>query len=133
MTNVVNLIASGSSICFSCAETASHPKALFRRSGESQTPMSEAEPPSHPEIREAVRRLCADFPGEYWQRLDRDRIYPAEFVRTLTEAGFLSILIPEQYGGAGPGPGAATAGPEEIHRLGLKGGGIGRAHGLNPH
>src|SRR3546814_16162107 len=60
------------------APEASHPKALFRRSGESQTPMSEAEPPSHPEIREAVRRLCADFPGEYWQRLDRDRIHPAD-------------------------------------------------------
>src|SRR3546814_10408466 len=80
--------------------------------------MSEAEPPSHPEIREAVRRLCADFPGEYWQRLDRDRIYPAEFVRTLNEAGFLSILIPEQYGGSGLGLGAATAVLEEIHRSG---------------
>src|SRR3546814_9094842 len=84
--------------------------------------MSEAEPPSHPEIREAVRRLCADFPGEYWQRLDRDRIYPAEFVRTLTEAGFLSILIPEQYGGSGLGLGAATAVLEEIHRSGCNGG-----------
>src|SRR3546814_19716763 len=84
--------------------------------------MSEAEPPSHPEIREAVRRLCADFPGEYWQRLDRDRIYPAEFVRTLNEAGFLSILIPEQYGGSGLGLGAATAVLEEIHRSGCNGG-----------
>src|SRR3546814_18562791 len=83
--------------------------------------MSEAEPPSHPEIREAVRRLCADFPGEYWQRLDRDRIYPAEFVRTLTEAGFLSILIPEQYGGAGLGLRAAAAVPAGIPRSGWHG------------
>ena len=84
--------------------------------------MSEAQPQSYPEIREAVRRLCADFPGEYWQRLDRDRIYPTEFVRTLTEAGFLSVLIPEQYGGSGLGLGAATAVLEEIHRSGCNGG-----------
>ena len=57
--------------------------------------MSEVQPQSYPEIREAVRRLCADFPGGYWQRLDRDRIYPTEFVRRLTEAGFLSVLIPD--------------------------------------
>ncbi|HET6524863.1 acyl-CoA dehydrogenase family protein [Sphingopyxis sp.] len=84
--------------------------------------MSETEPQSHPEIREAVRRLCADFPGEYWQRLDRDRIYPSEFVRTLTDAGFLSVLIPEEYGGSGLGLGAATAVLEEIHRSGCNGG-----------
>ncbi|WP_188237514.1 acyl-CoA dehydrogenase family protein [Sphingopyxis sp. LK2115] len=84
--------------------------------------MSEAEQQSHPEIREAVRRLCADFPGDYWQRLDRDRIYPTEFVRTLTQAGFLSVLIPEQYGGSGLGLGAATAVLEEIHRSGCNGG-----------
>lgn len=77
---------------------------------------------SYPEIREAVRRLCAGFPGEYWQRLDRDRTYPAEFVRTLTEAGFLSVLIPEEYGGSGLGLGAATAVLEEIHRSGCNGG-----------
>ena len=71
--------------------------------------MSEVQPQSYPEIREAVRRLCADFPGGYWQRLDRDRIYPTEFVRRLTEAGFLSVLIPEDYGGSGLGLGAATA------------------------
>ncbi|MCW5647636.1 MAG: acyl-CoA/acyl-ACP dehydrogenase [Sphingopyxis sp.] len=84
--------------------------------------MSEAQPQSHPEIREAVRRLCARFPGDYWQRLDRDRIYPNEFVRTLTEAGFLSVLIPEAYGGSGLGLGAATAVLEEIHRSGCNGG-----------
>jgi acyl-CoA dehydrogenase len=77
---------------------------------------------SYPEIREAVRRLCADFPGEYWQRLDRDRAYPTEFVRALTEAGFLSVLIPEEFGGSGLGLGAATAVLEEIHRSGCNGG-----------
>ena len=77
---------------------------------------------SHPEIREAVRKLCADFPGEYWRALDRDRTYPTEFVRTLTEAGFLSVLIPEEYGGSGLGLSAATAVLEEIHRSGCNGG-----------
>ena len=78
--------------------------------------------PLHPEIRESVRRLCAEFPGSYWQALDRDRIYPTEFVRTLTEAGFLSVLVPEEYGGAGLGLSAATAILEEIHRSGCNGG-----------
>ena len=82
--------------------------------------MSEAE--TYPEIRESVRRLCADFPGAYWQAKDRDRAYPTEFVRTLTEAGFLSVLIPEEYGGSGLGLGAATAILEEIHRSGCNGG-----------
>lgn len=77
---------------------------------------------TYPEIREAVRRLCADFPGTYWQALDRDRTYPTEFVRTLTEAGFLSVLIPEELGGSGLGLGAATAILEEIHRSGCNGG-----------
>ncbi|KTE20641.1 acyl-CoA dehydrogenase [Sphingopyxis sp. H050] len=77
---------------------------------------------SHPEIRESVRRLCAEFPGSYWQALDRDRIYPTEFVRTLTEAGFLSVLVPEGFGGAGLGLSAATAILEEIHRSGCNGG-----------
>ena len=77
---------------------------------------------SFPEIREAVRRLCADFPGDYWQRLDRERAYPTEFVRALTDAGFLSVLIPEEYGGSGLGLEAATAVLEEIHRSGCNGG-----------
>jgi alkylation response protein AidB-like acyl-CoA dehydrogenase len=78
---------------------------------------------SHPEIREAVRKLCAGFPGEYWRALDRDRTYPTAFVRTLTEAGFLSVLIPEEYGGSGLGLSAANAVLEEIHRSGGNGGG----------
>ncbi len=77
---------------------------------------------SYPEIREAVRRLCAGFPGDYWQRLDRERAYPTDFVRALTEAGFLSVLIPEEYGGSGLGLSAATAVLEEVHRSGCNGG-----------
>ncbi|MDE1173644.1 MAG: acyl-CoA/acyl-ACP dehydrogenase [Parvibaculaceae bacterium] len=77
---------------------------------------------SHPEIRDSVRRLCAQFPGTYWQALDRERAYPTEFVQTLTKEGFLSVLIPEEYGGSGLGLGAATAILEEIHRSGCNGG-----------
>ncbi|HET6971755.1 MAG TPA: acyl-CoA dehydrogenase family protein [Phenylobacterium sp.] len=75
-----------------------------------------------PEIREAVRKLCARFPGAYWRELDRDRAYPTAFVAALTEAGFLSVLIPEEYGGSGLGLAAATAVLEEIHRSGCNGG-----------
>lgn len=84
--------------------------------------MDVAEPESFPEIREAVRKLCAQFPGEYWRALDRDRIYPKAFVEALTQAGFLSVLIPEAYGGSGLGLAAATAVLEEIHRSGCNGG-----------
>jgi len=77
---------------------------------------------THTEIRDAVRRLCGQFPGPYWRAKDRDRAYPSEFVAALTEAGFLSVLIPETYGGSGLGLGAATAVLEEIHRSGCNGG-----------
>ncbi len=77
---------------------------------------------SFPEIREAVRKLCAQFPGEYWRERDRERTYPKEFVAALTEAGFLSVLIPETYGGSGLGLAAATAVLEEVHRSGCNGG-----------
>jgi acyl-CoA dehydrogenase len=72
-------------------------------------------------IREAVRALCADFPGEYWRRLDRERAYPSEFVAALTKAGFLAALIPEEYGGSGLPLSAAAAILEEIHAAGCNG------------
>ena len=74
-----------------------------------------------PEIRQAVRRLCAEFPGAYWRGLDRERAYPTAFVQALTKAGFLSVLIPEEYGGSGLPLGAAAAILEEIHRSGGNG------------
>ena len=77
---------------------------------------------SFPEIRDAVRKLCSQFPGEYWRERDRERAYPKEFVAALTEAGFLSVLIPETYGGSGLGLAAATAVLEEVHRSGCNGG-----------
>jgi acyl-CoA dehydrogenase len=78
--------------------------------------------PGFPEIRDAVRKLCANFPGGYWRALDRERAYPTDFVQALTRAGFLSVLIPEAYGGLGLGLGAAAAVLEEIHRCGGNGG-----------
>jgi len=55
------------------------------------------------EIRDAVARLCADFPGRYWRDRDRVRAYPREFVEALSGAGYLTVLIPEEYGGSGLG------------------------------
>jgi acyl-CoA dehydrogenase len=75
----------------------------------------------HPEIRAAVQKLCAQFPGEYWRKQDTDRTYPAEFVAALTEAGYLATLIPEEYGGAGLTLSAAAAVLEEIQRAGCNG------------
>ena len=72
----------------------------------------------HSEIQDAVARLCEDFPGEYWRKLDRERRYPTEFVAALGAAGYLSIMIPEQYGGAGLGLSAACAVLEQIHKSG---------------
>ncbi len=77
--------------------------------------------PRFPEIREAVRALCREFPGEYWRRLDAARTYPTEFVEALTRSGFLAALIPEQYGGSGLGLSAAAAILEEIHASGGNG------------
>ena len=73
------------------------------------------------EIRGAVTKLCQAFPGEYWRKLDREMAYPAEFVKTLSEQGFLSALIPEEYGGAGLPLSAAAAILEEIQRAGCNG------------
>jgi alkylation response protein AidB-like acyl-CoA dehydrogenase len=75
----------------------------------------------HDDIRQSVRALCARYPGDYWRALDRERAYPAEFVRALTEAGFLGALIPEDYGGSGLGISAAAAILEEIHKSGGNG------------
>ena len=72
-------------------------------------------------IREAVRALCAGFPGEYWRARDRERAYPEKFVAALTKAGFLAALIPEEYGGSGLTMSAAVAIMEEIQASGCNG------------
>jgi acyl-CoA dehydrogenase len=73
------------------------------------------------QIRASVRALCGKFPGEYWRRLDRERGYPGEFVKALTDAGFLAALIPEEFGGSGLGLIEAAAILEEIHACGGNG------------
>ncbi|WP_299323847.1 acyl-CoA dehydrogenase family protein [Parasphingopyxis sp.] len=73
-------------------------------------------------IREEVAKLCAQFPGSYWQEKDKARAYPGEFVDALTEAGYLAALIPEDYGGAGLPLSAAAAILEEIQYRGCNGG-----------
>jgi alkylation response protein AidB-like acyl-CoA dehydrogenase len=77
---------------------------------------------NYPDIREAVRRLCDDFPGEYWREHDREAAYPSAFVEALTRSGFLAALIPEAYGGAGLPLSAAAAILEEIQHAGCNGG-----------
>jgi len=68
-----------------------------------------------------VRRLCADFPSEYWRRCDKQEAYPGAFVQALTDAGYLSVLIPEDFGGAGLPLSAAAAILEEIQHSGANG------------
>ncbi|MFK7761730.1 MAG: acyl-CoA dehydrogenase family protein [Roseobacter sp.] len=70
------------------------------------------------DIRNAVLRLCADFPDVYWQQLDKEASYPQAFVESLTHSGFLAALIPEIYGGSGLPLRAACVVLETIHATG---------------
>jgi acyl-CoA dehydrogenase len=72
----------------------------------------------YPELRDAVRRICSDFPPEYWRKLDEERGYPTEFVQAMTAAGFLGALIPEEYGGSGLPLRAAAVILEEVNASG---------------
>ena len=74
------------------------------------------------EIRDAVQRLCAGYPGEYWRGLEDTRAYPNAFVNALTEAGYLAALIPEAYGGSGMPLRAAAVILETIHESGCSAG-----------
>ncbi|MFL6655876.1 MAG: acyl-CoA dehydrogenase family protein [Sulfurifustis sp.] len=80
----------------------------------------------HQEIRDAIRALCAQFPAEYFRRIDAERVYPEEFVDALTRAGWLAALIPQEYGGAGLGVTEASVILEEVNRAG---GNSGALHG----
>ena len=80
----------------------------------------------HRDIRDGVRALCADFPPEYFRKIDGERGYPEAFVTALTKAGWLAALIPAQYGGSGLGLAEASVIMEEINRAG---GNAGACHG----
>src|SRR3546814_17731137 len=82
--------------------------------------------PAFQDIRDAIRDLCAQFPPEYFRKIDEQRGYPEEFVNTLTEAGWLAALIPEEYGGSGLSLTEASVIMEEINR---NGGNSGVCHG----
>jgi acyl-CoA dehydrogenase len=81
---------------------------------------------SYADLREGVRALCAQFDSAYWQKVDEARAYPEAFVDALTQAGWLSALIPEQYGGSGLSLTQATVIMEEVTR---SGGNAGCCHG----
>lgn len=84
-------------------------------------PKRRAERDEFADIRAGVRALCGKFPDEYWRALDRERGYPTEFVKALTDAGYLAALIPEDYGGSGLTISAAAAILEEVHASGGNG------------
>jgi acyl-CoA dehydrogenase len=88
--------------------------------------MSMSEVGSFEEIRSAVRALCAQFPDEYFRKIDAERGYPTEFVSALTQAGWLAALIPQEYGGSGLSLAEASVIMEEINR---SGGNSGACHG----
>jgi len=73
---------------------------------------------SRQDLRDAVRRLCSSYPGEYWRDLDARQAYPQEFVDALTQAGFLAALIPQEFGGSGLGIREAGVILEEVNRSG---------------
>ncbi len=79
-----------------------------------------------PDIRDAVRALCAQFPDEYHRKIDEAPGYPEEFVQALTQAGWMAALIPHEYGGSGLGLTEASVIMEEINRCG---GNSGACHG----
>jgi acyl-CoA dehydrogenase len=83
-------------------------------------------PDQYQEMREALRDLCSRFDSAYWQKVDHERGYPEEFVKAMTDAGWLAALIPEQYGGSGLGLAEASVIMEEIN---LSGGNAGSCHG----
>ena len=74
------------------------------------------------EIRQSVRQLCSNYTEDYWLELDRSRGYPTDFVKELTDSGFLTVLIPEEYGGSGLGVREACAVMEEVCRSGAHAG-----------
>ena len=84
----------------------------------SRPPLSMPLGEDYPEIREGVRRICADFPGAYWRKLDDEEAYPSAFVQAMTDAGYLAALIPEAYDGAGLPLRAAGVILEEVHASG---------------
>lgn len=102
------------------------PRPIIQRKTEGVTPDMSSSAERFPEIREAIRALCAEFPPEYHRKIDEARGYPEAFVDALTKAGWMAALIPEAYGGSGLGLTEASVIMEEINR---SGGNSGACHG----
>nr|WP_293391964.1 acyl-CoA dehydrogenase family protein [Nevskia sp.] len=77
-------------------------------------------------MRDALRDLCSRYPDEYFLKIDEARGYPETFIKALTDAGWLSVMIPQEYGGSGLGLAEASVVMEEINRCG---GNAGACHG----
>ncbi|EKT4475206.1 acyl-CoA dehydrogenase family protein [Pseudomonas putida] len=77
-------------------------------------------------IREGVRALCGDFPAEYWRKIDEEKGFPEAFVKAMTDEGWLSAMIPEEFGGSGLGLAEASVILEEVNACG---GNSGTIHG----
>jgi len=88
--------------------------------------MRTTESVKYQDIRDGVRTLCEQYPDEYHRRIDVQRAYPEEFVKALTEAGWMAAMIPQEYGGSGLGLSEASVIMEEINRAG---GNAGACHG----
>lgn len=88
--------------------------------------MKTSAPEDHNDLRDALRALCAEFPAEYHRKHGAARSYPEEFIDALTKAGWLSAMIPEEFGGSGLGLTEASIVMEEINR---SGGNAGHCHG----
>jgi acyl-CoA dehydrogenase len=84
------------------------------------------DPDQYQDIRDAVRQICKKFPDAYFRKIDEERTYPEEFVNSLTQAGWLAALIPQEYNGAGLSMAEASVIMEEINR---SGGNAGACHG----
>ena len=76
----------------------------------------------YPELRDALRKLCAGFPDKYWRDLDKEEAYPDAFVKAMSEGGYLSSLIPEEYGGLGLPFRAAQVTLQTVHEEGCNAG-----------
>jgi acyl-CoA dehydrogenase len=88
--------------------------------------MRNSESVRYQDIRDGVRTLCEQYPDEYHRRIDAQRAYPEEFVKALTDAGWMAAMIPQEYGGSGLGLAEGSVIMEEINR---SGGNAGACHG----
>ncbi len=79
-------------------------------------------------VQRSIREICDDFDRSYWRECSRAGEYPHEFVDVLGERGWLGVLVPEEYGGAGMGTPEVAVMMEEIA---ANGGGFSAAQAIH--